>query len=390
MPRLAKSAHHDVLIVGARCAGAATAMLLARAGLKVLVVDRDAAGSDTMSTHALMRSAVEQLSRWGLLNNLIGAGTPYVRRTTFQYGTARYPVEIRPSGGLDGLVAPRRDLLDAELVAAARAAGAEVRHRTSLVGLVHDAKGRVRGARLSPAQGSEYEVSADLVIGADGRRSTVARRVGAQNLIETQNSSGCIYAYFEGIEDLGYRWFYDTQATAGLIPTNGGLHCVFAAVSEKMFRSARCGIDPKALLLALAGRANAELGDELAAAEMCERPILFSGANGHIRQSHGPGWALVGDAGYFKDPISAHGISDALRDAEILSRAVVENSPDALARYQHTRDALSRDLFHVTDRMASYDWTLREMQDLHMHLKDAMKAELAWMRENFAPAVQAA
>lgn len=390
MTHLSNAAHYDALIVGARCAGAATAMLLARAGAKVLVVDREPAGSDTMSTHALMRCAVEQLDRWGLLENLIAAGTPRVRWTTFHYGAKSYPVEIRPSGGIDGLIAPRRSLLDGELVTAARAAGAEVRHRTSLVGLVHDATGRVRGARLSPAQGSDYEVSADLVIGADGRRSTLARHVKAQTLIETPNRSGCVYAYFEGIRDRGYQWFYDTRATAGAIPTNSGLHCVFAAVPDGVFRAARSGADPKALLLTLAAKANAEVARELVEADLRERPILFSGANGHLRQSQGPGWALVGDAGYFKDPVSAHGISDALRDAELLSRAVLGAKPDALASYQDTRDALSRDLFRTTDRMASYDWSLRGMQRLHMQLKDAMKAELTWMRENFEPVATAA
>src|SRR6185503_9912785 len=120
--------HYDAIIVGARCAGSATAMLLARAGLSVLAIDKQAYGSDTLSTHALMRGAVVQLARWGLLDQLRRSGAPAVRRTSFHYGDERIDVDIKPGQGVDALFGPRRTVLDKILVDAARRAGAEVRH----------------------------------------------------------------------------------------------------------------------------------------------------------------------------------------------------------------------------------------------------------------------
>ena len=118
---------YDAVIVGARCAGAATALLLSARGARVLVVDHDQPGTDTMSTHALMRGAVMQLRKWGVLDAIVRAGTPPVRRTSFIYdGHAVVDVDIRPEHGVDALFAPRRRLLDATLAEAAGASGAAV------------------------------------------------------------------------------------------------------------------------------------------------------------------------------------------------------------------------------------------------------------------------
>lgn len=136
---------YDVVVVGARPAGAATAMVLARAGLRVLVVDRSRYGADTLSTHALLRGGVLQLARWGLLNEVIAAGTPPVQRSVFHYGEERIEVPIRPAAGVDALYAPRRTVLDPILVDAARDAGAEVRFGLTVTGLCRDGTGRVTG-----------------------------------------------------------------------------------------------------------------------------------------------------------------------------------------------------------------------------------------------------
>jgi len=168
--------HYDVIIAGARCAGAATALLLARQGARVLVLDKSRYGTDTLSTHALMRGAVLQLHRWGLLPAVAGAGTPAVRSTTFHLTDAVTTIPIKPKHGVEALYAPRRAILDAILADAARSAGADVRFGASLTGLRRDRAGRVTGitGRVGAAR---LEASADLVIGADGRRSTVARAV---------------------------------------------------------------------------------------------------------------------------------------------------------------------------------------------------------------------
>src|SRR6516165_2406125 len=144
----------DAVIIGARCAGAATALLLARAGAKVLLVDRQAYGSDTMSTHALMRGAVVQLNRWGLIPSVIEAGTPAIRSTTFHYGDETVRIDIKPDHGVDCLFAPRRTVLDPLLVDAAREAGAEVRHGVALSELQFASSGRVIGASLRDAGGA--------------------------------------------------------------------------------------------------------------------------------------------------------------------------------------------------------------------------------------------
>src|SRR5215472_2385127 len=144
-PMSTRNSHYDVVIAGARCAGAATAILLARQGARVLLLDRSRYGTDTLSTHALMRGAVLQLHRWGLLPAIIAAGTPPVRSTTFHLPDYVSAVEIKPRHGLDALYAPRRAILDAILADAARDAGAEVRFGTSVTGLRRDRSGRVTG-----------------------------------------------------------------------------------------------------------------------------------------------------------------------------------------------------------------------------------------------------
>src|SRR5436853_2587068 len=141
--------HYDAVIVGARCAGAATAMLLARAGSNVLAIDRQAYGSDTMSTHALMRAGVLQLARWGLLPAVMATGTPEIRATTFHYGCEQLCLSIKPEYGVEYLCAPRRTVLDRILVDAARSAGADVHHGVARSRLDIDPRGRVVGAWLS-------------------------------------------------------------------------------------------------------------------------------------------------------------------------------------------------------------------------------------------------
>jgi len=166
----------DVIVVGARVAGAATAMLLARAGLRVLCVDRSRQGSDTLSTHALMRGGVLQLTKWGLLDSVVAAGTPAVRRTVFHYGAEQFAVSLKPAAGTDALYAPRRTVLDALLVDAAMRSGASVEFGTPVVGLCRAADDRVTGVLLRDRRTGRVRAElASIVVGADGRESLVAR-----------------------------------------------------------------------------------------------------------------------------------------------------------------------------------------------------------------------
>lgn len=194
---------YDALVVGARCAGAATAMLLARKGWRVLVIDRGSYGADTISTHALMRGGVLQLHRWGVLPRLQEAGTPPVREATFHYGDKRITVAVVPSDGVDALYAPRRTLLDSALVRAAGEAGAAVRYGHTLVGLTHRSDGRVSGGIVLGPDGNATQIEADLVIGADGAGSLVAQLAGAETLREARHTTAILYGYFRGLDRTG-------------------------------------------------------------------------------------------------------------------------------------------------------------------------------------------
>ncbi|WUJ75412.1 NAD(P)/FAD-dependent oxidoreductase [Kribbella soli] len=366
------NAQYDAVVVGGRVAGASTAMLLARAGAKVALLERSAYGSDTVSTHGLMRAGAMQLSRWGLLDKL--TGTPPIRSTTFHYSD-REPeqVSIRPGGGVDALYAPRRQLLDRILVDAAADAGAEVRHGVAVTELLRDDSGRVTGVRLQ----DRSELTAGITIGADGIRSTVASATGAPVVRRGRSCSAVLYRYYAGVQSTGYEWAYAPGGAAGLLPTTDGATCVFVATTPTRMRSLRRDGTQQAFATLLADMAPS-LTDLLIPATPVDRMHGWAGAAGFFRQAGGPGWALVGDAGYYKDPITTHGMTDALRDAELLSGALTGPGPvpAALARYQATRDELSIALFEATESVASYTWSLDEIRELLRKVSSAMKAEV--------------
>jgi len=370
---------YDVVIAGARCAGASTAMLLARRGLRVLVVDPGRYGSDTLSTHALMRGAVLQLHRWGVLDAVRRAGTPPIPSTTFHYGSETVEIPIKMRDGVGALYAPRRTVLDALLVDAAVDAGAEVVHGQALVDLVRDDEGRVCGARIAGADRRTWDVEAELVIGADGMRSRVARIVDAARDYSAPHAASSIYGYWGGLGIEGYHWFYERGVGIGTIPTNDDDTCVFALLPSSTFEARREeGLD--ALFRETLGHASSELAEKVASSEATGALRAFPGAAGFLRRASGPGWALVGDAGFFRDPITAHGISDALRDAEMLARVIADEGQSGLEGHQERRDALVRGLLDVTDGIAAFEWSLEEVKDLHLALSREMNAQVDVLR----------
>jgi 2-polyprenyl-6-methoxyphenol hydroxylase-like FAD-dependent oxidoreductase len=365
----------DAIVVGARVAGAATARLLAQAGLRVLVVDRAARGSDIVSTHALMRGGVLQLARWGLLEQVVAAGTPPVRRTTFHYGREAVPFTIKPFAGVDALYAPRRSVLDPILVDAALAAGATVRFATTVTDLLHDDDGRVSGVALIDQAGRRSFERADLVVGADGRSSLVAERVAASPSYAGRQHAAFAYGYWDDLEPDGYHWYYGRSVlgglTAGVMPTNDGRSCVFVGASESTMDQMHA--DPVATVLR---ELDPDLGRRVRRAPV-EAIRTFRGAPGLLRQAHGPGWALVGDAGWWTDPLATHGITDALRDAELLARAIVAYrggvpETQALDEYEVTRDRIARPMGPVIDELASHEWDLARAQQLLRTLSSTM------------------
>lgn len=366
---IARPERYDAVIVGARCAGAATAMLLARAGLRVLAIDRAEYGSDTLSTHTLMKGAVLSLDRWGLLPAVRAAGTPAVMATTFHYGDEQITVPARTEA--DALYAPRRTVLDRILVDAARDAGAEIRFGCTMETLTTDGGGRVTGLIYIGPDGQRIAVHARIVVGADGASSRVAEQVSAKTRVRGEAGGATLMCYVPGMAGRGFHWHYRNGLMAGIIPTNDDQACVFVGGRHERFRGA-----PLAETFQTRLR---EAAPSLAAAmrrtEPAGRLRFFAGRCGYLRTAQGAGWALVGDAGYFKDPCTAHGITDAFRDAELLARAVIADHPAALAAYETQRDSLSLPLFEITERIARFDWSLGALKRDLIALGKCMQEE---------------
>ncbi|WP_328520922.1 NAD(P)/FAD-dependent oxidoreductase [Kribbella sp. NBC_00359] len=375
----------DAIVVGGRVAGASTALLLARSGLRVLVVDRARRGSDTVSTHALMRGGILQLRRWGLLDKVAATGAPAVRRVTFHYGAESMPVSLKPYAGVDALYAPRRTVLDAILVDAAEEAGAQFRFGPAVTDLARDGAGRVVGVVLRDRGGASWTERARLVVGADGRGSVVAGRVAAPTIAAGAHAASYFYGYWPAADLDGYHWYYGDALSAGTIPTNDGLTCVFVGGSRDILADATRDLGPVAALRGLLARLDGELADLTAAAPY--GPVrFFRGMPARLHRPYGSGWALVGDAGCWVDPLSTHGITDALRDAELLAAAIVSGSASeraeglALADYQAQRDRMALPMQPIVDRLASHEWDLAEARRLLRGLSSVMADEVEAIR----------
>jgi len=369
---------YDAVVVGARVAGAPTAMLLARRGHRVLLLDRAEMPSDTVSTHAVLRSGVLQLKRWGLLGRVVDAGTPPVRNITLGFGQERIAFDVRSEHGISELYAPRRHLLDGILLEAARDAGADFSGSTRMVDLLRGENGRVTGVEIESG-GERSRIDARLVIGADGVWSRVARSVTAPIVRGHEPTNAVHYAYFEGVDHPGFWFQFTPGVNAGIIQTNDDLTLVF--VGRPREHMGDFSSNPDREFFRLLGQAGNDLLAKVS--EGVQRTAFRGtpGLPGFVRRAYGPGWALVGDAGYTKDPISAHGISDALRDAELCARAVDRalrcpaEEQGALGRYQRARDELSRPMFGESQALAAYDWGPAEASQRMRNISDAVRAE---------------
>ncbi|HVH24428.1 MAG TPA: NAD(P)/FAD-dependent oxidoreductase [Pseudonocardia sp.] len=366
---------YDAVVVGARCAGSATALLMARAGLRVLLLDRVHPARDTLSTHALMRGGVLQLDRWGLLPRIIAAGTPAVTGTTFDYGDEAETIRLGQP-----LYAPRRTVLDGVLLDAALDAGVEARFGVDVTGLTSDRTGRVTGVLTRVRGGGGGPIRAELTVGADGLRSGTAREVRARTTWRGAAASAIVYGYWPSPSSWPhYRWFYRPGSSAGIIPTKDGQVCIWAGLPAARFADERRdGLD--ALLARTLARVAPEAAELVAAGGRTEPVRGFPGAPARLRQAVGAGWALVGDAGSFKDPLTAHGITDALRDAELLARAAVVGTPAAFGGYQRIRDELTVPLLEVAEQIVGYRWGGAEIRPLLLAESAAMKPEVAYLR----------
>lgn len=372
---------YDVIIVGARVAGAGTALQLARAGHRVLVLDRDRRGNDTLSTHALMRPAILQLERWGLLDEVVAAGTPGQDQVVFHYGDRQVRVDTSVT-----LYAPRRTVLDPIIVDAAERSGAEFRFGVHVREVLRDDRGQVVGVGIRDEDGDVDELRGRFTVGADGRRSTVADQLGPTVTRASTATSAFAYGYWTGVEADGYEWCFRPGSSAGLIPTGGGRTCVFVGMPPERF-TADVRRDLGDSLSHVLSETSPSVAERVAEGERVGPVRGFAGMLGWLRRPWGPGWALVGDAGYFKDPTTAHGITDALRDAQLLASALhraltgAATPSAALAGYERVRDELSLPLFEMTDAVASFDWTLDEVQQLHLAMSEVMQREVEMLND---------
>ncbi|MFB6891036.1 NAD(P)/FAD-dependent oxidoreductase [Kitasatospora sp. NPDC056327] len=372
---------HDVIVVGGRCAGSPLAMLLARRGHRVLVLERAAFPRDTVSTHYVQPSGLVRLARWGLLEPLLASGCPPVTEAVWWFAE---DLVVRgfapPMEGVSMALAPRRTVLDALLADAARQAGAQVRERCSVRGLLRDASGRVRGVRYRDEHGREAEAHADLVVGADGRNSLVARETGAAEYHRRPPLTVVYYAYWRGLPPERRNRnevFLAGDKQIGVIPTHDDAYLVQVARPHAFYPEYRSDVEGhyhRAL-----EEAAPSLARELAGARRLERFRGTADLPNFYRRPYGPGWALVGDAGYHKDPLTGQGISDAWRDAELLADALDQvrgGTPreEAMAGYERARNAASEAVYEFTCEAAGFDldpMTRRLVEVLASHQEDA-------------------
>jgi len=347
----------DAVVVGARCAGSATATALARAGRHVVVVDRARFPSDTLSTHLIFAGGVAELKALGALDRVEALGSPRLSRAHVAAAGFGVTTESTPVDGIDYALCVRRPGLDAALVDTARAAGADVREGVRATDLVRDGA-RVVGVRVKDADG-EHVLSAPLVVGADGRRSTVAGLVGSDRPYRSNpNGRACFFAYFEEgrPEWNGVAAQWREGADLGTaFPCDGGL--VLVLVMPPVERGGAFRSDPQGEYERTLERLP-ELAERLRG---CTQQGKVRGAvdlPSYFRRSTGQGWALAGDAGHFKDPVTAQGIRDALRFGRRLGEitAPVLNDPTALdgalVHWERERDGACLETYQWTNLLA--------------------------------------
>jgi flavin-dependent dehydrogenase len=367
---------YDVIIVGARCGGSPTAMLAARQGLRVLLIDKAAFPSDTIGTHFMQPRGGAYLRRWGLWNDVLASNAPsWPEHSVTREGIGpitgpNCPVKMSArfrevhgweldfsgrDGGLAlGYTAPRRTALDKILVDGAVAAGAELREETAVEGLLWDG-GRVVGVRGTTRGGTAFEERARVVVGADGRHSRIAQQVGAQKSREEPRCTFCYWTYWEGLSlprtigrDSGL--FLRGRLGISAFPTNDGLTHILVMGPKEWFPSFKSNIE--ANYQAIVDFCAPELGAAIRECRRAERIYGTIDQPQYFSVSHGPGWALVGDAGYSKDQCTAIGMTHAFRDSELLAEAIHDGlggkaaSLDAaLAEYQARRDRDASDYY---------------------------------------------
>jgi 2-polyprenyl-6-methoxyphenol hydroxylase-like FAD-dependent oxidoreductase len=368
---------YDAIIVGARCAGSPTAMLLARKGYRVLLVDKATFPSDTISTHILWPHGVEVLERWGLASELESTGAPPIcRRMSFDVGPFALRGTIPDANGGRGGFCPRRKALDTVLLNAAAASGAEVRPAFTVERLLFDGD-TVVGIRGHQRQGAPVEERARIVIGADGIRSLVAQQVRAPEYDRRPIAACGYYSYFSDVPQDDIELYVREHCAFGGAPTNDDLHLVMVNWPTRDFWAVRADVEGHVQ------RALAMAPDFAARVNGGKREETWYGTVGvpsYFRKPYGKGWALVGDASYNRDPITAQGMSDAFIEAEQLADAIDagfsgrEDPSHALEAVERSRNDRVRAMCEFAYELAQLEPPPPPMQELFAALRDNQEA----------------
>jgi flavin-dependent dehydrogenase len=347
---------YDAIVIGARCAGSPVAMLLARQGYRVLVVDRATFPSDIISTHIVHPPGIAALRRWGLLDQVVATGCPPIHTYAVDFG----PFTIAGAPGTPAepvAYAPRRTVLDQILVEAAGKAGAEVREGFTVTEILIE-DGRVTGVRGRSKERPTMTERARVVVGADGLHSTLARAVSPEQYHEKPRLLAAYYAYWSGLPMEG-RWETYDRGDRGFAAwaTNDDLTVVIGGWPYREFEANRP--DYEHHYLEMFERAPA-FAERLRAATR-ETRLVGAAVPGFFRKPYGPGWVLVGDSGYHKDYITGLGILDAFRDAELVADGLHQvwseerGFEPAMAAYQATRDEAVLPMYEFTAELASLE-----------------------------------
>ncbi len=350
-PREEVGVNYDAIIVGARCAGSPVAMLLARLGYRVLLLDKATFPSDIMSTHFIHLPGVANLKRWGLLDQVLATNCPKIGGFRIDIGVAWVEGTPPDHQGITFGLCPRRIALDKILGDAAIKAGAELRESFYFLGVTEE-NGRVTGIRGRDAHGAEVVEKARIVIGADGQHSAVARAVGAGEYREVEARGCAYYSYFRDVPMRSTEIYRREGGEILAFPTNDGKACI--AVYRPHAEFAKYRADVEGIFFGDLREYAPSLAERAPATSRDERWIGTADTRNFFRKAYGPGWALVGDAGYHKDPLTGYGIMDAFRDAELLAAAIhagftgVYLIDDALSKYEQTRDRVAGPLYEAT------------------------------------------
>jgi flavin-dependent dehydrogenase len=365
---------YDAIIVGARCAGAPTALLLARKGYKVLLLDRGTFPSDMpFSNHYVHQTGSARLKRWGLLDTLKASNCPPILTNHFDYGAFSLTGSPVPAeSGVTEAFAPRRIRLDPILVDAAVKSGTELREGFSVQEVLFE-DGRVVGIRGHEKDCPTVTEKARITIGADGMFSMVAKAVEAPEYKTGPALEGSWYAYYSGVPMVGWHLWLRPGNVIFAYNTNDNLSLIGVAFAARDLPTVRANIEKHHS--AVIAQHAPELWERMQAGKR-ESRYVGGAIPSHVRKPYGPGWALVGDAGYQKDPCTASGITDAFGSAEWLADAIDagfsgrQPLEEALAGYEQTRNNTELPYFDLTTQLAALEPPPPEVQQLLEALRE--------------------